>query len=186
MTAEIQIEKGQVTNCEKQYRECSHQSDVLRVIDSDLTRSITHMKECAEALKLKTDMEAQLISEKENYHRKDAQSKEVLQKEVMLKRQVFAQQEKVDKLNQQQTAKRDVIEESLKSLHQEYDLISKERQAIQEKIDRNDKLVKEMETKVVDVRRHHDHEVANLQQAYSNLSAQVQVYHHDLKKHLDR
>src|ERR1700722_19240709 len=106
------------------------------------------MKECCDALNAKLETEAALLSEKESLVKKESQNKEIAQKEQHVKRQLVLQQEKVDKLIQGQIEKRSLIEASLQSLRMEYDEISKERESIQEKIARNDRLVKDAEAKV--------------------------------------
>lgn len=64
-------------------------------------------------------------------------------------RQLSSAHEKLSKLHSQQQSKREQVQTRLKELRDEYAQLSEERSKVMLKIDQTDKMIKEMEVKVI-------------------------------------
>lgn len=87
----------------------------------------------------------------------------------------------MQRLQQQQIVRREEIEKQLESCRNEYAAIAKERAAIQGKLEINEKLIKDMEHKISELKRQHESEIFAVQADYMTLRTQVSSYLMDMK-----
>lgn len=73
------------------------------------------------------------------------------------------------------------MEKQLDLSRNEYNAIAKERAAIQGKLDTNEKMIKDMEFKISELKRQHDSEIFAVQADYMSLKTQVSSYLMDMK-----
>jgi kinetochore protein Nuf2 len=66
-----------------------------------------------------------------------------------LNRQLLSSNEKLNRLHSQQQNKREQVQQRLRELKDEYEILTGERNKIMEKIDHTEKMIKEMEIKVI-------------------------------------
>jgi kinetochore protein Nuf2 len=149
MASELSTQKSHIADLESRSKHRAQRNAAFSNAGDELSKALAKMNECSALLDKKNSLELQLLSERENLLKREQYSMEIHQKELQMRRQLSSQQEKIDKLNVQQTQKRSVIEESLRSLREEYEVVTKERNAVQDKIDTNERLIKEAETNVL-------------------------------------
>ena len=148
MAHELSVQKAHISELETRSKCLTQRGTAFSYTTGELSKSFAKMNECLEFSYKKASLEMQHLAEKENIAKREQYAEEINQKELQMRRQLSSQQEKIDKLNFQQSQKRSVIEDSLKSLREEYEAISKERNAVQEKININERCIKETENNV--------------------------------------
>ena len=149
MSNELSSVKSSINEMEAKSKLMTQRSLSFNHAGAELSRTISKMKECHELLDKKSSFEGQYASDKENISKRQQHSDEIIQRELQMRRQLSSQQDKIDKLNLQQSQKRTVIEDSLQSLREEYENVTRDRLAVQEKITANERLIKETEAQVI-------------------------------------
>ena len=185
LSEEIQVERSLIHGLEKQARELQVHLEALQLTEQELSRTTKQLEDCSEAMHRRNETEACLASIKESLVQTEVTSKETIAREAQLRRQLTAQTERIELLTGQQANKRSLVDATLSSLRSDYEAISKERAAIQLKIDKNDRCIKELELKMADLKRSHEQELLGLTNAYQSLKQQVGIYTGDLTKQLE-
>lgn len=149
MNASIQSERVNLTQLEKKSRELQMKLDALTQIEADTTRSLNLLEQNDEIVKKRDSLIIQLQDDKETINKKNVYIKDLELKEQQCRRQLTVSQEKYSKLLQQQDQRRSQIETQLTTLRQDYNTLSEERSRLVNKMDQTEKMIKDMESKVI-------------------------------------
>ena len=149
MNASIQSERVNLTQLEKKSRELQMKLDALTQIEADTTRSLNLLEQNDEIVKKRDSLIIQLQDDKETINKKNVYIKDLELKEQQCRRQLAVSQEKYSKLLQQQDQRRSQIEIQLTTLRQDYSTLSEERSRLVNKMDQTEKMIKDMESKVI-------------------------------------
>lgn len=149
MNTSIQSERSNLAQLEKKSRELQMKLDALTQIEADSTRALNLLEQNDEIVKKRDSLIIQLQDDKETINKKNVYIKDLELKEQQCRRQLTVSQEKHAKLLQQQDQRRSQIEEQLTTLRQDYSTLSEERARLVNKMDSTDKMIKDMESKVV-------------------------------------
>ena len=107
------------------------------------------LEECYELYLKKNELDQSMSEKLEQIKLKSDELSASTSREQQLVRQINLQNEKIEKLNRQQEARRNLLSESMNSVKSEYETIKRERIQIQEKIDKNEMFIKETDKKVI-------------------------------------
>ncbi|ORX86644.1 Nuf2-domain-containing protein [Basidiobolus meristosporus CBS 931.73] len=172
--------KNNIATSEKRVREMQSKIDMMFFVEQDVLASIKLLEECEVEMNKYDQALQQVDIEKEEIEKKEAELRDLTIKEQQLNRQLAASQEKINRLQKHQSIKRGSIENKLKSLREEYDVISNERTTVQAKIDDYRRIADEMEAKTVELRRSMEVEMSLIQAEYTKLTGQVEYYQNQL------
>jgi kinetochore protein Nuf2 len=148
LSEEIKREKSSLASLEQDSSVLQLQLDQVISIDQDLSKCLAIMNESYALLQARSDLESSIAALQDNQAKQTTILEDSQSKYQQLERQQAALVEKLDKLKQHQRSKRDMVNESLQSLKEEYETMCQERQSIQDKVDQNDVRIKEIEVKV--------------------------------------
>lgn len=149
MNTSIQSERSNLAQLEKKSRELQMKLDALTQIEADTTRALNLLEQNDEIVRKRDSLIIQLQDDKETINKKNVYIKDLELKEQQCRRQLTVSQEKYSKLLQQQDQRRSQIEVQLTTLRQDYNTISEERSRLINKMDQTDKMIKDMESKVL-------------------------------------
>lgn len=149
MNSSIQSERANLAQLEKKSRELQMKLDALTQIEADTTRALNLLEQNDEIVKKRDSLIIQLQDDKETINKKNVYIKDLELKEQQCRRQLTVSQEKYSKLLQQQDQRRSQIEAQLTNLRQDYSTLSEERSRLVNKMDQTDKMIKDMESKVI-------------------------------------
>jgi kinetochore protein Nuf2 len=149
MNSSIQSERANLAQLEKKSRELQMKLDALTQIEADTTRALNLLEQNDEIVKKRDSLIIQLQDDKETINKKNVYIKDLELKEQQCRRQLTVSQEKYSKLLQQQDQRRSQIEAQLATLRQDYSTLSEERSRLVNKMDQTDKMIKDMESKVI-------------------------------------
>lgn len=149
MNASIQSERVNLAQLEKKSRELQMKLDALTQIEADTTRALNLLEQNDEIVRKRDSLIIQLQDDKETINKKNVYIKDLELKEQQCRRQLAVSQEKYSKLLQQQDQRRSQIEAQLTTLRQDYNTLSEERSRLVNKMDQTEKMIKDMESKVL-------------------------------------
>lgn len=184
MNASINSEKVNLSQLEKKSRELQMKLDALTQVEQDITRALNLLEQNDEIVKKRDSLTIQLQDDKETINKKNVYIKDLELKEQQCRRQLVVSQDKHSKLLQQQDHRREQIQVQLTNLRQDYTTLSEERSRLINKMDQTEKMIKDMESKLFELRRTHDNEMFNLRADCLNLKTQVSHYLNEVKKAL--
>ncbi|KAM9896537.1 hypothetical protein OXX79_007418, partial [Metschnikowia pulcherrima] len=99
-----------------------------------------------------------------------------------VKRQLQKSEEKITKLRQQASEKEHSANERFQALEHEYDLLTKDRDVKQERLDRTRKENNDIEAEIHKIRLDFDLEKRNTESAVAKLNAHIRQYLDDISK----
>ena len=149
MNTSIQSERVNLAQLEKKSRELQMKLDALTQIEADTTRALNLLEQNDEIVRKRDSLIIQLQDDKETINKKNVYIKDLELKEQQCRRQLTVSQEKYSKLLQQQDQRRSQIEDQLTTLRQDYNTLSEERSRLVNKMDQTEKMIKDMESKVL-------------------------------------
>lgn len=184
MNASISAEKQNLAAIEKKSRDLQMKLEALASLEQDLLRTLQGLESLGADLKKKDDLLASVQTERDSIERHQIQSKDLAIKETQLSRQIQGAHEKLVKLQGIQLERRAKLAKRLEELQRDYRAVSEERAGAMLKVEQSEKIVKEFETKMNDVRRAHETEIVAMRGECVALKARVFAYTHELKKTL--
>lgn len=185
LTEDTKRERASSSVLDQNARSIQRNLDKISALDQDLSRCISTMEDSHQLVQAISELEANIQAMKEDLEKQSTASQDAQARYQQLERQQSAVLEKLDRLKQQQQAKRNMVNESLGSLREEYETMCRERQSVQEKVDQNDIKIKETEMRMLELKRDHEQEQSQLASAYQSLEAQMRVYCGEMKRALD-
>lgn len=182
MNASIGTERGNLAQLERKSRELQMKLDALTQIDQDLSRTLTLLEQNDEIVKKRDALQIRLQDDKEAVNKRGVLIGDLELKEQQARRQFSQAGERHAKLLAQQDARRAQIEGQLGALRQDYTTLSEERARLLAKMDQTDRSIKDMESKLFELKNTHDQEMFNLRADCLNLKTQVCHYLSEVKK----
>ena len=184
MNASIQSEKATISQFEGKSRELQRKLDALCHLEVDLSRILGSLSAFKEDCKKLAEFKDSINKEKDNICQQQNLARNLAAKESQLTRQLSLIQSKVDRLHVAQREKREKTENKLQNLQLEYQQTSEDRQRATARIEGNEKLIKEYEHKMSELRQLHESELALVRSECINMKSKVIQYLNELKKQL--
>lgn len=184
MNSSITAEKTNLTQLEKKSRELQMKMEALLNVEADVSKACQQLELSEAALKKKSEVLANIQAEQESIDAQQTTMNDLTIREQQLLRQLAAAQDKLSRLQNQQEQRRQQIGMRLKTLQEEYTVVAEERARVMAKVEQSDKVIKDFEFKMSDLRRTHESEMVNLRADCLNLKSQVLVYSNEVKKSL--
>lgn len=184
MDLAAKTEKTNISHLEKKSRELQMKLEALATLEQELLRTLQGMETLQSDMRKMDEVLMRVREEKETIERQQIMAKDLAIKETQLNRQMMAAQDKLNRLQKTQQEKREKLHEKLQKLQSEYEVVAQERSAANLKIESSEKMVKDFEVKMSELRRSHDGEVAAMRNECVALKARVLAYTSELKKHL--
>lgn len=186
MNASITNEKSNIAQLERRSRELQMKLEALAQLEQELLRTLQGMEILNGDLKKRDELLCKVREERDSIERQQILSKDLSIKETQITRQLNAAQEKASRLQRAQQDRRDKIATLLKTLQEEYQVVAEERSRASAKIEQSDKLVKDFESRMAELRRSHETEVAAMRTECVALKARVMGYTSEMEKHVKR
>lgn len=158
--------------------------EALSVVETDLTKALQQLDLNESGSKKRSEVLSQLQNEHDSIERQQTLMNDLNIREQQLLRQLSAAQDKLSRLQTQQEQRRHQIGERLRVLQEEYAVVSEERAKVLAKVEQSEKVIKDFETKMADLRRSHESEMINLRSDCLALKTQVILYSNEVKKAL--
>lgn len=184
MNAGITNEKNNVTQLERKSRELQMKLEALAQLEQELLRTLQGMEALQADLKKKEELLSKVREEREDIERQQILAKDLSIKETQMTRQMAAAQDKLARLHRSQQERRDRVATRLKTLQEEYQVVADDRGRASAKIEQSDKLVKDFEMRMNELRRGHESEIAAMRTECVALKARVVSYTTEMKKQL--
>ncbi|KGG52715.1 spindle pole body associated protein [Mitosporidium daphniae] len=181
-SAEIDLEKDQISSLEKSHRETLFRADSLNESISDVQRTLEAMNIALESLQKRSDAELSFAQLSDKESRLLAELKDAEIRDEQARRQLSLALERTEKLHSSQATRRTLFESSLGTLKAEYEALSRERQLIQEKIDANERQSRDIEQQINSLKKAHQSDLSNFLSSYKCLRQQIHIYATDLKR----
>jgi chromosome segregation ATPase len=149
LNAAIISERNGLVLLEKKSRDMQARLEFINTLESDLKRCLTATQELEELFKTRN----KLVTQTKDLYEQFAKNQSALKNSEILveqlNRQLGSVSEKLSRLHAQQQAKREQVQERLKALRNDYASLSEERSKLSSKIDHSERVVKELESKVL-------------------------------------
>ena len=184
MNSSITSEKANLAQLEKKSRELQMKMEALGSVEADVSKAVQQLELTDAALKKRSDVLARVQAEQEAIDAQTTAMNELSIREQQLLRQLGAAQDKLGRLQSQQEQRRQQIGQRLKVLQEEYGVVAEERTRVTAKVEQSEKVVKDFEQKMADLRRTHEAEMVNLRSDCLHLKSQVISYSNEVKKTL--
>jgi kinetochore protein Nuf2 len=151
MQASIASERASLSSLEKRSRELSGRVDQLVKLEGELKRCMQQLDQNEANSKRVEELEKEIAAMKDKNERQRMELEEMSVRQQHLKRQYNLAADKLSRLTTQQESKRQEFAERLSVLRRDYSTLSEERAQMAAKMDDTDRLVKDMEQKVLPV-----------------------------------
>lgn len=184
MNASITHEKSNLGALEKKSRDLQMKLDSLAELELEIVRTIQGMESLQADLRKKSELINKVREERESIERQQILAKDLAIKEGQMARQLASAQDKLNRLQQNQEERRGKIKVQLKALQDEYQAVADDRNQCLSKIEQSDRLVKDFEMKMSDLRRGHEAEMAGMRSECVALRAKVGSYIEEMKKQI--
>jgi kinetochore protein Nuf2 len=184
MNASITSEKSNVSQLEKRSRELQMKLEALAQLEQELLRTLQGMESLNSDLRKRDELLTKVQEERDSIERQQILAKDLSIKETQMSRQLNAAQDKVSRLQRGQQERREKMGTRLKTLQEEYQIVAENRSRAASKIEQSDKLVKDFEARMGELRQSHETEVATMRTECVALKARVASYTNEMKKHL--
>jgi predicted nucleic acid-binding Zn-ribbon protein len=184
MNNSISAEKTNLSQLEKKSRELQMKMEALLNVEADVAKACQQLELNEAALKKKSEVLSNIQTEQESIDAQQTTMNDLTIREQQLLRQLAAAQDKLSRLQTQQEQRRQQIGQRLKTLQEEYTIVAEERARVMAKVEQSDKVIKDFEFKMADLRRTHEAEMVNLRADCLSLKSQVLVYSNEVKKSL--
>lgn len=184
MNSSISSEKQNLAAIEKKSRDLQMKLEALASLEQDLLRTLQGLESLGADLKKKDELLGSVQAERDSIERHQIQSKDLAIKETQLSRQIQSAHEKLVKLQGIQLERRAKLAKRLEELQRDYRAVSEERSNAMLKIEQSEKIVKDFETKMSDIKRAHEAEIVAMRGECVALKAKVFAYTNELKKAL--
>lgn len=169
---------------ERKSRELQMKMDALLAIEQDVAKACQQLELNEAALKKKAEVTSRIGAEQEAIGAQQTAYNDLAIREQQLLRQLAAAQDKLSRLQTQQEQRRQQIGQRLTVLQAEYSQVAEERSRTMAKVEQSEKVVKDFEFKMTDLRRTHEAEMVNLRSDCLTLKTQVLQYSGEVKKSL--
>ncbi|OBA18057.1 Nuf2-domain-containing protein [Metschnikowia bicuspidata var. bicuspidata NRRL YB-4993] len=177
--AEEELKKSETT-----VRNKTRTQQAVQTVEDELRNLIKIVQEISNDMKV-------LDAAKDNYARQNDElsSKQQISDELTVhleraKRQFQKSEEKIAKLRQQALEKEQAAHEKFLALEMEYDMLTQDRDAKQEKLDRTKKENSQIEADIRKMKLDFDFEFRNTTSAVAKLNAHIRQYLEDISRHL--
>ena len=184
MNSAISLEKNNLTQLERKSRDLQIKLEGLMTVENDIVKTLQQLELNEVALKKQHEVKSQLQIEQDAIERQQTLLNDSTIREQQLLRQMGAAQEKLSRLQTQQEQRRQQIGQRLKQLQDEYAMVADERTKVILKIEQSEKVIKDFEAKMGDIRRVHEAEMLNLRSDCLTLKTQVILYTNEVRKSL--
>lgn len=184
MNSSINAEKTNLAQLEKKSRELQVKMEALQSVEADVSKACQQLELNEAALKKRSEVLAQIQAEQESIDGQQTAMNDLIIREQQLLRQMAAAQDKLGRLQTQQENRRQQVSQRLKVLQEEYGVVAEERARVAAKVEQSERVIKDFESKMADLRRTHETEMVNLRADCMALKAQVLQYSNDVKKAL--
>ncbi len=182
MNSSITSEKNNLIQLEKKSRELQMKMEALFNVEADVQKALQQLELNEAALKKRSEVLNRIQTEQVSIDTQQTDMNELTIREQQLLRQLTAAQDKLSRLQSQQEQRRLQIGQRLKTLQEEYSIVAEERTRVMAKVDQSEKVIKDFEIKMSDLRRTHESEMVNLRSDCLLLKSQVMAYSSEVKK----
>lgn len=182
MNANILEEKSIIAQLDKKSKEMQSKIDHFENIESDITKCLTCANNCIEISNKEKEMRKQHEILSEEYSKQKRIQEDLRYKKDQLDNVFIATSEKFDKLEEIQTKKRVETQCNLTELKNEYSKIMEEKLKLSHEIEQNERIAKEFEFKLNDLKREFETEMFATMSDCLNLKNQVVNYCKNIKK----
>lgn len=145
----ISSEKTNVGQLEKRSRDMQVRLESILKVEDDLRKCSETLNELDDLFRSRDNLNRQIKDLGENSIKFQSSLRDKENRLEQVNRQLHSAHEKLTMLHSQQQGKREQVQLRLKELRDEYAQLSNERAKIMLKIDQTDKMIKEMEVKVM-------------------------------------
>lgn len=184
MNQSIVTEKQTIGQIEKKSREIQTKYDCLAQLEQEITKCFESLESLKRDTYIKEELLHKVRSERELIESQNMIFKDLMVKEQRMSRHLNSAHDKLNRLQAQQKEKREKLKIRLESLNSEYCHMSEERKNYAFVSEKNELSVKELESKISEIRRSHDLDIASIRQESVNLRAKVESYLSELQKAL--
>lgn len=182
MNLSIGAEKTNLAQLEKKSRELQLKMEALAAVEADVSRACQQLELNDAALRKRAEVLARTQAEQEAIDAQQTAMNDLTIREQQLLRQLAAAQDKLARLQAQQEQRRQQVGQRLQVLQDEYAAVAEERSRVTGKVEQSDKVIKDFELKMTELRRTHDAEMVSLRTDCLALKAQVMAYSGEVKK----
>ena len=184
LNASLANEKENLTSNERRARELLSKLEGLTGVEQDLEKIKALMLDCEAEMAKHDEVMGRLTADQDALACRQAEMKELGLREQQLQRQGALMQEKLHRLVSQQALKRDAAKQKMESLRKEHQDILSERASVQAKVLETERVIKDFQNKITEVRRHHEDEMETIKADFESLRVQVQSYHAEIRRTL--
>ena len=182
MNANISHEKTNISQLERKSRELQMKLESLVQLEQELLRTLQGMECLLSDLQKRDELVRKVSEERDSIERQHIASKDLAIKDTQMCRQLSAAQEKLSRLQKQQQERHEKISIRLKTLQEEYQVVAEDRTKASLKIEQSEKIIKDFESRMNELRRSHESEVASMRSECVSLKARVIAYANEVKK----
>lgn len=184
MNASIASEKANISQLERKSRELQMKLESLAQLEQELLRTLQGMECLQSDLHKRDELIRKVSEERDAIERQHIASKDLSIKETQMSRQLLSAQEKLSRLQKHQQERREKASARLKTLQEEYQVVAEERSKASLRIEQSEKVIKDFESRMNELRRSHESEVAAMRSECVALKARVILYANEVKKNL--
>ena len=154
----------------------------IQIVEDELRNLIKILQEITNDLKMLENANENHTRQNDELASKRQTSEELAVHLERVKRQLQKSEEKITKLRQQALEKENSANERFQALEHEYDLLTKDRDVKQERLDRTRKENNDIEADIHKIRLDFDLEKRNTESAVAKLNAHIRQYLDDISK----
>jgi kinetochore protein Nuf2 len=149
LSSAISSEKSNVSQLEKRSRDMQLRLENILKVEEDLKKCSVTLGDLDELIHNRDGLSRQIKDLSDNSVKFQSSLRDKENRLEQVNRQLSSAHEKLTKLHSQQQGKREQVQLRLKELRDEYGQLSEERSKVMLKIDQSEKMIKEVEVKVI-------------------------------------
>ncbi|GAO46849.1 Nuf2-domain-containing protein [Saitoella complicata NRRL Y-17804] len=181
----LNASKANVAAMERKARELQARMDAIGCVEEDVATCLRIMEECETELTRLEEASRKVSKQREIHDQKQIEVREVEAREHQLLRQFENASDKLVRATHQAETKREAAQKRMAQIREEYALMTAERGARQQELDKKRAMTEQIEQKIADLRADVEAEVQGLQVAYSKLMSHVDLYMEEMVQCMD-
>jgi chromosome segregation ATPase len=180
MKVSLGKEKELLMEVEQRGEDLQERAEILAKVEKEVTRNTKLLDECEQERSRSKAQRKNLKSSKTTLMEKENLLRELNSNDQIVKRQVQAMQDKVERLAKLEEDKTSAAEEAIAEAHKDRMDAERKRAATQGSVDKNTLSVHQIQQRMEALKRQHEAEMEVMRSKYDQLEQQVRTYHKNM------
>lgn len=184
LASSVSGERLAITQTERKSRDLQMRLDALSSLEAELSRIVSAMVQLRADLNKRDELLNECETKQRSLERLRIDLKDLELRNTTLSRQINAASEKMTRLERTQDERRLNLTSRLDSLQEQHLTVVEEREKVTLQSDSNERAIKDLESRIADLRRVHESEIVALRTDCVSLKTRVTAYACEVKKNL--